>query len=199
MNKKLKITGLALAGAAVIGWLGVQHTSAEQEDPTFERSDVEQIVIDQYGGTITELELEKKKGKAVYEIEVHDGKKEFELLVDAETGEVIKEKIDDRDDVEKKHPDKKPAIKEKQVENKKPQNKDNVSRNAKAEENLIGMEEAKTIALREFDGRIEELELDEDDGRLVYEIELGDGNREAELEIDAKTGEIVELDMEHDD
>ncbi|MFD0951687.1 PepSY domain-containing protein [Virgibacillus natechei] len=58
---------------------------------------------------------------------------------------------------------------------------------------------AEEIALNEFDGQITELELDEDDGRLMYEIEIEDGEDEAEIEIDAYTGEILVIEIDRED
>lgn len=64
---------------------------------------------------------------------------------------------------------------------------------------VISREEAKQIALNEFQGKVVEIELDEDDGRWVYEIEIEDGKYEAELELDAVTGEIIEKEIELED
>ncbi len=64
---------------------------------------------------------------------------------------------------------------------------------------ILSIEEAKQMAMKEFDGKVVEIELDKDDGRLIYEIELKDGKREAELDLDAETGEIIELEIEIDD
>lgn len=49
-----------------------------------------------------------------------------------------------------------------------------------------------------FGGRVLEIELDEDHGRTIYEIELLDEQgRVLELEVDAATGEILQ--QEYDD
>ncbi|MEC5424680.1 PepSY domain-containing protein [Virgibacillus sp. C22-A2] len=61
------------------------------------------------------------------------------------------------------------------------------------------MKEAEEIALNSFSGTITEVELDEDDGRLIYEIEIENGNEEAEIDIDAYTGEILVLSIDRDD
>jgi uncharacterized membrane protein YkoI len=69
----------------------------------------------------------------------------------------------------------------------------------------IDPERAKEIALAEFSGTITEFKLDEDDGRLVYDVEIEGTTGETELEIDAYTGEIVsisldsEIDLSNDD
>ncbi|MDY0395359.1 PepSY domain-containing protein [Virgibacillus halophilus] len=64
---------------------------------------------------------------------------------------------------------------------------------------VISAEEASRIALNQFSGTITELELDEDDGRYIYEIEIEDGNdREAEFEIDAMTGKTISIEIDDD-
>jgi uncharacterized membrane protein YkoI len=50
---------------------------------------------------------------------------------------------------------------------------------------------------RDFRGRVLDVELDEEDDRLVYEIELlAPGGRKVELTYDAQTGDLVEDDDE---
>ncbi|QGS69859.1 hypothetical protein CV093_03150 [Oceanobacillus sp. 143] len=46
------------------------------------------------------------------------------------------------------------------------------SKQQDASKAVISQEEAKNIALQQFNGTFEQIELDEDDGRLSYEIEM---------------------------
>lgn len=64
----------------------------------------------------------------------------------------------------------------------------------------ISHAEAIEIALAEIPGAVMETELERDDATLVYEIEIitPDG-AEMEIEIDAETGAILEVDAEDDD
>lgn len=64
---------------------------------------------------------------------------------------------------------------------------------------LIPRDEAVQIAISQTgpSARVTEVELDNDDGRIIYEVELEGGPYEYELEIDATTGNI--LDFEKDD
>lgn len=51
------------------------------------------------------------------------------------------------------------------------------------------------IALDRYPGRIVEAELDEDDGRVVYDIKiLRHSGRVLEMELDARTGRILDVD-----
>ncbi len=66
---------------------------------------------------------------------------------------------------------------------------------------IIGKQEALEIALAHFDlkeAQVTEIKLDEDDGVLIYEVELVVGIKEYSVEIDAKTGRILESDISYD-
>ena len=60
---------------------------------------------------------------------------------------------------------------------------------------LISVEKAKSIALAQVPGANEshlgEIDLDRENGRMVYEIEIFYNNSKYEYDIDAATGEIV--------
>jgi uncharacterized membrane protein YkoI len=51
------------------------------------------------------------------------------------------------------------------------------------------------IVLERYPGRVVEADLDEDDGRMIYEIRILQGNgRVLEVEVDAATGRILDVD-----
>lgn len=72
----------------------------------------------------------------------------------------------------------------------------NTEKNANEKKTAIDSEAAMEIALAEFEGTIKEIDLDEDDGRLIYEIEIKGTAGEAELDIDAYTGEIISISID---
>ncbi|PRO65957.1 PepSY domain-containing protein [Alkalicoccus urumqiensis] len=57
-------------------------------------------------------------------------------------------------------------------------------------------EEAGAIALEEFPGTIDDIDRGEEDGRLVYEIEIESGDRDADIWIDAYTGEVLRVEID---
>lgn len=67
-----------------------------------------------------------------------------------------------------------------------------------SKETVISYDEAKRIALEAFAGEIDDIELDREDGRLIYEVEIERGDKEAEIEIDAYTGEIILIEIDED-
>ena len=61
----------------------------------------------------------------------------------------------------------------------------------------ISEQQAKDIVKKEApNGQITKFKLDRENGRMVYEIEVMDGNIERDYEIDAETGEIIKLEQE---
>ena len=64
----------------------------------------------------------------------------------------------------------------------------------------LSEEQAIEIALLEVPGEVQEIELENDDGEMVYEIEiLGVDGQEFEVEIAADTGTVIEIEAEDDD
>ncbi|WP_404451182.1 PepSY domain-containing protein [Virgibacillus necropolis] len=194
MSKKKKVTIGAIIVTVILG-VGIFQSTASQAEATLSTDDIRKLVADQYPGTITELELDEEKNNAVYEVEILGKKKEYDLKLDGNTGEVLhlsekplskqaknnydNEADDDKDDkkVEKQQADDKNSTKKAVIEANK----------------------AEKIALKEFDGKITSIELDEDDGRLTYEIEIHNAKKEADIEIDAYTGEVMVVSIEQDD
>lgn len=63
----------------------------------------------------------------------------------------------------------------------------------------LTVEEAIAVARQHAAGTVKEVELDKDDGRLYYEIEMKDDKYEYELDIDAYTGDVIDFEKDLDD
>lgn len=62
---------------------------------------------------------------------------------------------------------------------------------------ILPLEQILEQTRQEFPGRVIEIELDREDGRHIYELEIVDPEgRVWELEIDAATGELLEKERE---
>ena len=67
------------------------------------------------------------------------------------------------------------------------------------QEATLGIDEATKIASKEVAGKVIEAELEHDDGILVWEIEvINDKNQIYEVEIDANSGAILEIEQDDD-
>jgi len=68
------------------------------------------------------------------------------------------------------------------------------------EEVKISIEQARKTVLERVRGTIIEEELEKEDGRIVYSIEVRQANQKVfDVEVDAKTGAIVKVEEETDD
>lgn len=75
--------------------------------------------------------------------------------------------------------------------------------NSKTSNNLISTEKAQSIAFSKAGVSADsvrklKINLDEDNGKMLYEIEFKAGNMEYESEIDAKTGKILSWESDRD-
>ena len=150
---------------------------------------------EQYAGTTAvgsvtaEVNPELDEFPAHYEVELHTQWGEFEYLVDAYTGKVLSGQKDLLTVVSASNEMAKPSGQ-----------KPAPSEAAQS----IGYAKAKSIALNhagvsESKAYDMDVELDDEDGKLVYEIEFKSGNMEYDYEINAATGAILKHEAELDD
>ena len=142
---------------------------------------------EQYAGTTAvdsvtaEVDPELDESPAHYEVELHTQWGEFEYLVDAYTGKVLSGQKDLLAAVSASNETTKPS-------GQKPAPSGTVQD--------IGYAKAKSIALNhaglsENQAYDMDIELDDEDGKLVYEIEFKSGGMEYSYEINAATGAIL--------
>ncbi|RDW17683.1 PepSY domain-containing protein [Oceanobacillus chungangensis] len=133
--------------------------------------------LDQVPGTIGDIELEDEEGTLIYSIEVtaEDGTKQ-EVEVDATTGEVVK--VEAEDDEE--------------------EGDDEQSQAELAKQATVTKEAATKTALDQVPGTVGDVELEDENGTVVYSIEVTaeDGTKQ-EVKVDATSGEVVKV--EHND
>ncbi len=136
-----------------------------------------------------EVDPELDESPAHYEVELQTAWGEFEYLVDAYTGKVLSGQKDLLTTVSAQNEAAKPS-------GQKP------APSGAAQD--IGYAKAKSIALNhagvsESKAYDMDIELDEEDGKLVYEVEFKSGGMEYDYEIDAATGTILKQEAERDD
>ena len=131
----------------------------------------------------SEVDPELDESPAHYEVEIKSQTgEEFEYKIDAYTGAILESKREAADGTEV------PV-----VQPSKP-----------AASGDIGYAKAKSVALNHAgvsEGKAYdmEIELDDEDGRLIYEVEFKSGGREYSYEIDASSGAILKHEAELDD
>jgi len=98
MNTKF-ITGSALAGLVLAGGIAGMVSAQSVADSTgLTEEQVIEIALMEVPGEVTEVELERHRGRQVFEVEImtEDGN-ETELKIAAETGEILKIKVGEGD------------------------------------------------------------------------------------------------------
>ena len=135
-------------------------------------------------GTVTQVELEKNLRGTIYEVEVHKDGFEYDLDLDAYTGEVLKnEKSKDDDDEDD-------SFKQSEVSNAK----------TGSTTFKVSMEEAIELALKEATGTVQEVELESEHSKIYHKIEIEDGNKEVDVLVDIESGKVsVEQEDDSDD
>ena len=157
--------------------------------------DAAAYAAEQYAGTTAvdsvaaEVDPELDESPAHYEVELQTAWGEFEYLVDAYTGKVLSGQKDLLAAVSASNETTKPS-------GQKPAPSGTVQD--------IGYTKAKSIALNhagvsESKAYDMDIELDDEDGTLVYEVEFKSGNMEYDYEIDAASGAILKHEAELDD
>src|SRR5699024_1104663 len=186
------------------------QTSSSSNESSLTNTEIKNLVSEQYPGEIAEPELKIDANQPVYEIDVTDDQTVYGLKLDGHSGEVLnivkkevkkkpattkKPKKEKEVSEKPKEPSKEPKEQEKPKEEPKEQAKD---KEKEAPKTVLSVEEVSKIALQQFSGEIDEIELDEENGRLIYEIEIERGEQEAEIEIDAYTGEVIVIEIDED-
>ncbi len=138
-------------------------------------------------GTVLKEEIEKENGRLPYTFDVCKDGKLYDVEIDARTGAVLQAGLDDEDDDDDD---------EDGEENDSPEMQAKFAKEAK-----ISIDQARSTALgRVRGGTIIEEELEMENGKLVYSIEIRDADKKVfDVEVDAKTGEIVNVEEENDD
>ncbi len=141
--------------------------------------------LEKVPGTVNEVELEDEDGTVVYEFEITstDGTQQ-DVKVDAQTGKIVKVEADDEEDGEEKD----------EEEN------DDLSQAELAKQAKITEEAATKTALEKVPGTVNEVELEDEDGTVVYEFEITstDGTQQ-DVKVDAQTGKIVKVEADDEE
>ncbi|KOP83913.1 hypothetical protein AN957_07990 [Cytobacillus solani] len=184
MKNKLFISGIA--AALLVG--GTVAVSAAKKEPMVNEGkmitaqDAEKIALTKAEGKVESVELENRFGQRYFDVDIENGKIDYDIHIDAYSGDVlkVKEQMDMDDDWDDDWDD------------------DNFDEKINtSNKNLLSSEKAIEIAEKTVNGKVTEMDKDEDDGRMIYEFELKTIKGKVDLELDAITGNV--LNVEYDD
>jgi len=209
MDRK-KIATLALVGVLALGGavtafatttnasqnspkaMAVEQTTeaeAQDENVTLPAGGIDQATAEQKaqasipGSVVVASELEDEDGVIVYGVEIKTGNAVNDVKVNATTGAILKS--DQDNDKESKE-----------------QNKENNEQELTADntKTSITQEQAKQTAVASVkDGVFQSIELEDEDGVIVYEVEVTVGTNTYDVKVDANTGSIVKTDQGGDE
>ncbi|MBE1555258.1 PepSY domain-containing protein [Sporosarcina limicola] len=176
MKKWLAIPALvgvvAIGGVAMAANVEKGAVPASKDLLTIEEAKA--IAVKSVDGKVTKIELEQKKTGTVYEVEIQSKGVEYDLDIDAKTGKVLATEKDDDDD-------------------------DKDEQEIIPEGNYITEDAATAIAMKQAKGTVSKIKLDNEDGRVIYEIEITDDTHEYDFDIDARSGEVLKFEKERND
>ncbi|MGN0463954.1 MAG: PepSY domain-containing protein, partial [Acutalibacteraceae bacterium] len=133
--------------------------------------------------------LSEDDSEHFFEVEFDSGENEYDYKISAEDGSIISRKVE---------ADKEDDVNDTSVQ---ADNKQTASSGTESTSAFIGVDKAKSIALSDAKVKASEAtftkaKLDKDDGGYEYEIDFRSGGTEYEYSINAKTGKIIEKDVE---
>ena len=212
LNKNLLVGGV-LASALVLGACGSNVSADDMEWETEENSGsvtvrdntetasgtTAQEAVDkalkEFDGTVTDVEYDEDDGVYYYDIEIENGNEDFEVKLNAEDLSIIEQDLD-RDDDDRD--DERDDDNEVQVSDKKTKQSAYTNGNTKLAEAFKDDKSAEAIeaAHERFDGILEEVSYEEDDGVYYYEVKLE--NKKEEYEVKLKADDLSVLEEEHE-
>ncbi|MDO6851149.1 PepSY domain-containing protein [Priestia megaterium] len=177
----MKVITTVLASAVLAGGLGAsayamtdQSKSSTKTQTTIEEAKAKDIALQKTdGGDITNIQLAVDDGVKQYEVDITKGNKEYDVDIDSSSGKIIEFDEEQKDDEDEKEED---------LQNVSPP---------------ISLDQAIKTALKSAKGTVNETDLDQENNRLVYEIEIDTADkRKATVSVDAKNGGVISVEID---
>ncbi|PAD20865.1 PepSY domain-containing protein [Terribacillus saccharophilus] len=190
----------------VVAVFGIYQMQASAGEPEMTIDQARQQAEKQYNATVTEIELDRSGNEPRYDIDLENGEKLYDLTLNGNTGEVISLKessrqitssnTDSKDQSQESGDEQQQGENEQSADEQQQSDKEQTApsqKQASQAEVKITMDEAIKIATDEVGGSVTDVEFDEEDGLPVYELELKTADDEAEVVINAQSGEIITI------
>lgn len=160
--------------------------------------EAQEIALKEVSGKVLKAHEDSDDGVSYYDFTIVTDNEKYEVEVDANSGKIIKmEKDDDYVGSGTSNNTSTNDDTNSTTQNNNSNTTGNTNTNTQT---TITAEQAQQKAMdRVGGGYLVKCELDHDDGVLKYEIEIKNGNKEYDVDVDANTGEIIKFDEEYDD
>ena len=178
----MKVITTVLASVVLVGGLGASayamtdqsKSNDKKQTKTIEEAKAKDIALQKTdGGDITNIQLAVDDGVKQYEVDITKGNKEYDVDIDSSSGKIIEFDEEQKDDEDER---------EENLQNASP---------------AISLDQAIKTALKSAKGTVNETDLDQENDRLVYEIEIDTADkREATVSVDAKNGDVISVEID---
>lgn len=175
----------ALASGAGTGAASTQTGAAagSTSKAMISKTQAKEIALKAQKGTVDDIELETRGGKTYYEVDIDRTSGDVDVWVDAYSGSVLK--VVEDDDLNDNDDDRTSGAS---------------NTGAAAADVKYTAEQAASTAVKHVGGgKVTDNDLDEEDGRYVYEIDIRTATGEADVTVDAQTGKVLSSDIDSDD
>lgn len=187
------LVGTTLIGGTIIS-MNTDFLATADNNTILAVDEVKEIALKEVSGKVTSIELDDDSNRKVYEVEVLTEDFDYDLNFDAITGELLKTEKENLVSGTTQ-----PVAQQETTKTNDDNDDKVVNQSIASTTSFISQDKAISIALQKTKGNVTKVELDEDDGQYVYEIETHDGTSEYEIEINAVTGAIIEFEKDSDD
>ena len=174
------------------------------------KDEVQQIVFNHAKVTAAdvlelEVDLDEEDGAIFYDVEFDDKNNEYDYRVDALSGKILYDKAEPKETVSV---DAKPAetapTEAQPAETKPAEEKPAETKPATTPKKKIGVTKAKNVAFKHANVKASdawdvEVDLDTENGKLVYEVSFNAGGYDYDYDIDAYSGKVLRSEKERDD
>ncbi|RRN74804.1 hypothetical protein EI200_00050 [Peribacillus simplex] len=164
IQKKKVIMTVSIASVLLFGGAAGTVVYAVNKSALSEDEAIK-MISEKLGGKVTQFEKDWDQ-PMTYEMTVKTNEGYQDVEVDAEKGEILSREMEDEYD-------------------------EDMSTQQAVETAKISMDQAEKIALKEVEGQVTDAELDSENGILVYELEINQGQKEYDVVIDATTGKVL--------
>ena len=224
----LTISAAVLGGFMIAQPMTDSSAATTESKKMITEKEAKEIALQKVNGTITEFDFDRDELHPHYEIEIQSNNEEVDIEIDAasgkatiterktipankpantatnqtnETASAVQDKNDGnkgRNAISSQQAAAKPSTPAQQQSANTAGNQTNA---ASSQKSVISKAEAIKIASTVAKGTVTKVELDSDhdDRTKTYELEFKDGQTEYELEVDAYTGKILEVDQDIED
>ena len=189
MKNKKRFLILITGAFLVLSGTSLFYLFFNKAEALASETEVRELVENQFRGSII---TSMQQNNEAYEVFMENDMGEYQLTVDGRTREITSLKLKNRKgDAGGEEPDSAGS------EQEEPSDESGNPVPPVEEEpapSMLTRDEAIEIALKEVPGKVEDVELDDEDGIKVYEVEIEvDDDSEATIIINAYTGEILSL------